>query len=531
MYRGFHDFDISQDEILQSEGLRAVAVLPVKNEGQVVAVLNLAPRTRDEILPGARDVVEAIAAQIGGVVARVRMEAALRQSQRNLEALFDALDDLVFVIGLDGRIIHANFQVRMRLGYSLPEIVGQPVTDLHPPDRRQEAADIFARMLAGQTSLCPVPVLAKDGTLLEVETKISRGEWDGRPALFGISRDMSERIRTEHLLRTENAFREAVIDGVAEGLCVCRDISEFPHLRFTVWNHRMTEITGYTLEQINRSGWYETLYPDESRREAIRADAAAFQEGREYRGAEWVITRADGEHRTLLVWTSRLDTGQRPKHLLALVQDVTEKNRLQQPLRDSQDKLAAVLAAVTDHISMLDEEHNIVWVNGVAERLFGSDLVGRKCHRVFHGRNEPCENCLVRRTFASGRPQEHETRVLTLEGERAYWCTSSVAARHDDGRPRLVIEVSRDITDRQRAEELSRKHLAELARVARLATMGEMASGLAHEINQPLAAVASYAGACFHTLDKSPSPPKEQLRDLLTGSKSRRSGPGRLSTA
>ena len=312
VYRGFHDFDISQDEILQSEGLRAVAVLPVKNEGQVVAVLNLASRTRDEILPGARDAVEAIAAQIGGVVARVRMEAALRQSQRNLEALFDALDDLVFVIGLDGRIIHANFQVRMRLGYSLPEIVGQPVTDLHPPDRRQEAADIFARMLAGQTSVCPVPVLAKDGTLLEVETKISRGEWDGRPALFGISRDMSERIRTEHLLRTENAFREAVIDGVAEGLCVCRDISEFPHLRFTVWNHRMTEITGYTLEQINRSGWYETLYPDESRCEAIRADAAAFQEGREYRGAEWVITRADGEQRTLLVWTSRLDTGQPP---------------------------------------------------------------------------------------------------------------------------------------------------------------------------------------------------------------------------
>jgi C4-dicarboxylate-specific signal transduction histidine kinase len=104
---------------------------------------------------------------------------------------------------------------------------------------------------------------------------------------------------------------------------------------------------------------------------------------------------------------------------------------------------------------------------------------------------------------------------LTKDGERDFWCTSTVAARHEDGRPRLVLEISRDITDRKRAEQQSRKHLAELAHVMRLRTMGEMASGMAHELNQPLTAIATYAGACLNTLQQVPSPAVDKATDML----------------
>jgi PAS domain S-box-containing protein len=64
-----------------------------------------------------------------------------------------------------------------------------------------------------------------------------------------------------------------------------------------------------------------------------------------------------------------------------------------------------------------------------------------------------------------------------------------------------MVAVARDITERKRAEEQALQRQAELAHVLRLGTMGEMASGIAHELNQPLAAITSYAGACVRRVD------------------------------
>jgi PAS domain S-box-containing protein len=218
----------------------------------------------------------------------------------------------------------------------------------------------------------------------------------------------------------------------------------------------------------------------------------------------------------LLVSTSMLHNEQGPTQMLAAVQDITERKQMEWELRESQQKLAGVLDAVADNVSMINEEHTIKWANRVAKEKFGPDLLGKKCYRVYHGSDMPCESCLAAQTFADGRPHEHETRSGGAQGEKAYWCTTSVAARDGDGQPRLVVEVSRDVTERKRAEEQSRKHLADLSHVARLATMGEMASGLAHEINQPLTAIASYAGVCFNKLEGLCPPETETLRDLVT---------------
>jgi PAS domain S-box-containing protein len=515
IHQHFDRYAFPPDGVVEHEGLKALAVIPVEYEGKVVAALNLASRTHEDIPAADRNAAEAIATQVGAAIARVRAAAALRQSQRNLENLFNTLDDLAFVLDQNGNIVHVNRTAEKRLGYALEELAGRPVLDLHPPDRRREAGEIVAAMVDGTTSVCPIPVLAKDGTLIEVETKVSRGEWDGRPVLFGISRDIGDRIRAEKRLQTENAFREAVIHGAAEGLCVCRDAAEYPHLRFDVWNHRMVEITGYTREEINRLGWYETLHSEEPRRQQAREYAAAVQAGQTFRAEEWLITRADGERRTLLVSATPIHTVDGPLRMLGVVQDITERKQMERALAESKQKLAGMLNAVTDHISMMDEQYNIVWANEVARGLFGAAVVGRKCYEVYHGKEEPCESCVTRRTFADGKSHEHETKVVSADGERDFWCTSSVAARHEDGRPKLVMEISRDVTDRKRAEEQSRKHLAELAHVMRLTTMGEMASGMAHELNQPLTAIATYAGACSNTLQQTPSPTVDKATEIL----------------
>jgi PAS domain S-box-containing protein len=136
----------------------------------------------------------------------------------------------------------------------------------------------------------------------------------------------------------------------------------------------------------------------------------------------------------------------------ALVQRLVHQRTHQ--WRESEQKLAGLVDSLADHITMIDQQHTIVWANHVACRLFGSDLVGEKCYRAFHGRREPCQPCVVSSTLADGRVHEHETEVLGVDGRRmVFWCTASVAARHADGRPKLVVEVSRDVTARKQAEE------------------------------------------------------------------------------
>ena len=85
--------------------------------------------------------------------------------------------------------------------------------------------------------------------------------------------------------------------------------------------------------------------------------------------------------------------------------------------------------------------------------------------------------------------------------------------------------VFHDITMRMEAEDKQRKHLAELAHVARLSTMGEMASGIAHEVNQPLSAITNYTRGCIRLL-KSGNSKEEELMEIMerTANQAERAG-------
>ena len=194
----------AKNEVRWSEGLRATAIVPVQHEGRVITAVNLASHTHDEFSSSTRNVVETIAAQIGGVIARVRAEESLRESQKNLQTMFDTVDDFLFILDADGRILHFNPVVERRLGYSAQELAEMSVLQMHPPERREETAEIVADLLAGKRTSCPIPLMAKDGSLTPVETKMSRGQWGGRDGLFGISRDITARQRMEETLRQRN---------------------------------------------------------------------------------------------------------------------------------------------------------------------------------------------------------------------------------------------------------------------------------------------------------------------------------------
>jgi PAS domain S-box-containing protein len=143
-----------------------------------------------------------------------------------------------------------------------------------------------------------------------------------------------------------------------------------------------------------------------------------------------------------------------------IARDISDRQRIEEALRQSEGKLHAMLQSITDPMTMMDESLTIIWANDAAQRCFGAGIVGMKCYEAFHQRQEPCEPspCLTLRAFADGKMHRHETTVIDREGTlRFFDCTANVALRDEQGRPTAVLEISRDCTGLKRAEEALHK--------------------------------------------------------------------------
>lgn len=128
---------------------------------------------------------------------RKRYEKALDQSRRNLQTFFDTIDEFLFVLDQNACLRQVNKTVIDRLGYSIEELVGKSVLLVHPPQWRREATRIVAEMLAGTRKTCPLPLMTKSGEQIAVETQIAKGLWEDEPAIFGVSKDITELKRSE----------------------------------------------------------------------------------------------------------------------------------------------------------------------------------------------------------------------------------------------------------------------------------------------------------------------------------------------
>ena len=155
--------------------------------------------------------------------------------------------------------------------------------------------------------------------------------------------ELVELGRMRQLLHEEHSFRKGVIERAAEGICVCHAIPDYPSVQFTLWNPRMEEITGYSMEQINRLGWYQSMYSDPEIQEKARQRMSKMRDGEDLVYERWEITRADGEKRTVGISTSILTTHDGQIHVLALMQDVTDEERYRRQIESRLSTLEGLL--------------------------------------------------------------------------------------------------------------------------------------------------------------------------------------------
>ena len=158
---------------------------------------------------------------------------------------------------------------------------------------------------------------------------------------------------------TEAEFNRVLIDRAAEGICVSHEIETPPYVAFTVWNRKMTDLTGYNMEEINRLGWFDTMFPDSAYREAAIERTQRIREGRDMESEDWTIRHRDGSARVLSLSSCNFDDISM-RHTLVTLEDRTAERRAQQESEKLHDELQGMMrmSALGEAASSLLHELN-----------------------------------------------------------------------------------------------------------------------------------------------------------------------------
>lgn len=186
-------------------GFRSLASVPLVSRDRIVGALNVASTRRYIVSDDERDILISIGRELGTTIERLSVEEDAKKSATNLEILFNSIDEMVFILDLSGVIIQVNMPVRARVNRHDKDLIGKNFTSLHIPEQQAEVRMILRDVAAdGTATSCQVPFLSNDGKKIAVETKITRGWWDNREVLIGVTRDITERKRSEDALMRAN---------------------------------------------------------------------------------------------------------------------------------------------------------------------------------------------------------------------------------------------------------------------------------------------------------------------------------------
>ncbi len=250
-------------EYSKKYGFQSMVSIPLLSKGVVIGALNIASLRRYVISDEEKQILISISRELGSTIERMTAEEKVKEAAKNLETLFNSIDEMLFVLDMKGHILAVNDSVEKRLLYSPVELTGLDVLMLHVPERRDEALQNVEGMIAGTIDSCPVPLLAKDGTRIEVETKVTRGKWNNLEVIIGVSRDVTERKQAEEALVQLSERLSLATRAGGVGIWDLDLINN----KFT-WDDQMFSLYGISREQFGCAydTWQAMVHPEDRKK-------------------------------------------------------------------------------------------------------------------------------------------------------------------------------------------------------------------------------------------------------------------------
>lgn len=386
---------------------------------------------------------------------------------------------------------------------------------VHPEDR-ELLKEAVHRSLADPNVPYSIEhrVIRRDGAQRVVH---ERGEVtfdeQGKPIrMFGTVHDITDRKRVEEALREASAYNRRLIEASVDPL-----VTIGPDGKITDVNAATEAVTGHSRGELIGTDFLNYFTePDKAR----AGYEQVFREGlvRDY---ALEIRHRDGRITPVLYnATIYRDDAGRVVGVFAAARDIAERKQAEAALRQSKDFLQTVIDGIPDPTMVIGRDHRVLLANRGARLLAGGDPVeqGLRCFEVLHRHEAPCADpsggCPLEIVMRTKKPALTMHTHYSHEGEEVVVETNAAPIFNAAGEVIQVVESCRDVSEKLRTEKEARKLREELTHVARVATMGELAASLAHELNQPLTAISSNARAAQRFMDRTP-PGLDEVREIL----------------
>jgi PAS domain S-box-containing protein len=393
--------------------------------------------------------------------------------------------------------------------------LAEAVERIHPDDR-QIWGQAAAEAVRGESRYeLEYRIIRPNGELRIVHSQgdLTR-DASGRPrSMFGTIQDITERKRVEEALRDSEEQWRAVFENnptmyfMVDATGTIVSVNPFG-----------AEQLGYTVDELIGSPVQDVFH--EADRGAVKRHAAACLE-RLGEAMSWELRkiRKDGS----MLWvreTARAMVIKKRPVILIVCEDVTERKRAEEAARRSEEELREVIETVPAMVWTALPDGRVDFINRRWQEFTGLSLGETSAASLepearFHPDDVEQYRSKWRASLATGHPFEAEVRIRrAADGEYRSWFESAVPLRDEHGNILKWYGFLVDIEDRKRAEEALQKAQAELAHVTRVTTMGALTSSIAHEVNQPLAAVVTNANAALRWLASQP-PNIDEARETL----------------
>ncbi len=438
-------------------------------------------------------------AQRGHMLRRIKVE-------KERDRIFNLSLDVLCTMTLDGHYRRLNPAFERILGYAVDDMVGRPLLELVHPDDLDGAREQMRLLAEGRPATFEARMKCADDRYKWLVW--SANPVPGERVVYAVAHNVTDRKAAEDAWRAESAFRKAMEESVLTGLRAT-DMKG----RIIYVNRAFCQLTGYSEEELLGIEEPFPYWPEDEIEQQRQHLIQSLSGEAPADGFELRIRRKDGSYGYSRLMVSPLvDAAGEQTGWMAAMSDITESKRIQAELGAAHERFVAVLDGLDTAVFVADVQSDaILYANRAFLADFGLDAIGRTTHSLALPQPELGDYPVdPRRLTAAQLPRELFDGELQHPISARWFHVRERATRWVDGRV-VRMAVATDITDRKTVEELNRQQEERLQRTSRLITMGEMASTLAHELNQPLSAIANYSSGCVNRLQSGRYKPEELL--------------------
>ncbi|MFA5366916.1 MAG: PAS domain S-box protein [Dehalococcoidia bacterium] len=398
------------------------------------------------------------------ITERKLAEESLRQSEEKLRVMFESMTDGVVVTDLNTTVVDVNKAALNLFGYRKDEVIGRNGFEILSLDKQDKAMQELARSLEGTetTGVQEYILLTRDGRRVDTEISVSKlSDVDGNPFGFvTVVRDVTARKKAEEALRQSEERYRLIAENMSDIIWIT-DLD----LRYQYVSPSIQQVRGFTADEAMKMGAGDYLSEESlalaTKRlmEELELEKAGGADPSRVTTMDLKIRKKDGSWMWIEVKVTFLrDNEGKPIGLLGVSRDITDRKRMDESLRTSEEKYRLLFENSIDGKAIVDAETNeILLANKTALKMFGfnseKDLEGINIFDFIHpdDKDRIAEAARNSAMFKGGSASLGEVRTLTRTGEEKWILVTGILSDYE-GKPAGWTSFV-DITQRKRAED------------------------------------------------------------------------------